>query len=117
QVHALQDAIKVSQTDVGRFEAPNWDQASQKKVRDALLVLATTMSDFKKAFGTRQEVDPVRHLIGTAAGWGGNPDKDATYLNVTPSKNDGTTVYKLDVPAKIPVNAFWSVIVYDAEGR
>ena len=89
QVHALQDAIKVNQKDAGSFEVPNWDQASQKKVRDALLVLASTIPDFKKAFGTKEEVDPVRHLIGTAAGWGGNPDKDATYLNVTPAKNDG----------------------------
>ena len=40
EVHALQDAIKVSQKNAGKFEAPNWDQASQKKVRDALLVLA-----------------------------------------------------------------------------
>ena len=24
-------------------------------------------------FGTKDEVDPVRHLIGTANGWGGNP--------------------------------------------
>ena len=37
----------------------------------------------------RSEVDPVRHLIGTAAAWGGNPDKDAIYLNITPAKNDG----------------------------
>jgi hypothetical protein len=36
QVHALQDAIKVSQASPGTFEAPNWDQASQKKLRDAL---------------------------------------------------------------------------------
>ena len=35
----LQDAIKVSQKSAGKFEMPNWDQASQKKVRDALLVL------------------------------------------------------------------------------
>src|SRR5690349_8632818 len=41
QVHALQDAIKVSQKDHGRFEVPNWDAASQKKIRDALLVLAS----------------------------------------------------------------------------
>jgi hypothetical protein len=40
QVHKLQDAIKVSQKAAGQFEVPNWDQASQKKVRDALLVLA-----------------------------------------------------------------------------
>jgi hypothetical protein len=115
QVHGLQDAIKVEQANAGSFEAPAWDQASQKKVRDALLVLATTIFDFKKAFGTKAEVDPVRHLIGTAAGWGGNPDKDATYLNITPAKNDGTTIYKLDVK-DVPVNGFWSVSLYDAEG-
>ena len=33
--------IKVEQTGgPGKFEVPNWDQASQKKIRDALLVLA-----------------------------------------------------------------------------
>lgn len=115
QVHALQDAIKVSQKRAGKFDVPNWDQASQKKVRDALLVLGSTIPDFKKAFGTKKEVDPIRHLIGTATGWGGNPDKDATYLNVTPARNDGTTVYKLNVK-DVPVNGFWSVSLYNAEG-
>jgi len=116
QVHALQDAIKVEQKSAGKFEIPNWDPVSQKKVRDALLVLSATIPDFKKAFGTRDEVDPVRHLIASASGWGGNPDKDATYLNVTPSKNDGKTIYKLNVK-DVPVDGFWSVIVYDAEGH
>jgi hypothetical protein len=117
QAHALQDAVKVSQKSPGKFEVPNWDQVSQKKVRDSLLALNSTLPDLRRAFGSRFQVDQVRHLIGTAAAWGGNPDKDAFYLNVTPAKNDGSTVYKLDVPAKVPVNAFWSVIVYDAEGR
>ncbi|WP_248309438.1 DUF1254 domain-containing protein [Bosea sp. Tri-44] len=115
QVHALQDAIKVSQKSPGKFEVANWDQASQKKVRDALIVLGSTIPDFKKAFGTRQQVDPVRHLIGSASAWGGNPDKDATYLNITPSGNDGKTVYKLAVK-DVPVNGFWSVSLYNAEG-
>ena len=115
EVHALQDAIKVEQASAGTFEIPDWDQASQKKVRDALLVLATTIPDFKVAFGTKDDVDPIRHLLGTAAGWGGNPDKDATYLNITPANNDGTTVYKLNVK-DVPVDGFWSVSLYDAEG-
>jgi len=73
EVHALQDAIKVSRKSPGKFEIPNWDPASQKKLRDALLVLGSTLPDFRKAFGTKEQVDPIRHLIGSAAAWGGNP--------------------------------------------
>jgi hypothetical protein len=116
QVHALQDAIKVSQESPGLFEVPNWDQTSQKKVRDALIVLGETITDSKRMFGTKDQVDPVRHLIGTANGWGGNPDKEAIYLNVIPKKNDGKTIYKLTVKDEVPVDGFWSISVYNAKG-
>ena len=115
KAHALQDAIRIEQVSAGRFELPNWDRESQKKVRDALLALASTMPDMKHAFGAKGEVDPVRRLIGAAAAWGGNPDKDATYLNITPPLNDGKTVYRLNVK-DVPVDGFWSVIVYNREG-
>ncbi|MFJ5282760.1 DUF1214 domain-containing protein [Pseudomonas sp. NPDC088429] len=114
-VHALQDKVTVSQKSLGKLELPAWEASSQKKVRDALLVLSSTIPDFKKAFGTKGEVDPVRHLLGSASAWGGNPDKDATYLNVTPSENEGTTTYKLTVK-DVPVDGFWSVSLYNAEG-
>jgi hypothetical protein len=115
EVHALQDAIKVNQKSEGKFEIPNWDEASHKKVREALLVLAATLPDSKRMFGTKQAVDPVRFLLGAAVGWGGNPDKDAAYLQVTPAKNDGEGVYKLNVK-DVPVSGFWSVSVYNAQG-
>jgi hypothetical protein len=116
QVHALQDGLKIDQPGgPGKFEAPDWDQASQKKVRDALLILATTMPDFNKAFGSKADVDPVRHLVASAAAWGGNPDKDATYLNITPANNDGKQIYTLDVK-DVPVDGFWSISLYNAQG-
>jgi hypothetical protein len=115
QVHTLQDAIKVSQNSLGRFEVPNWDQTSQKKVRDALLVLVPPVIGSKRVYGTKDQVDPVLHLIGTAAGWGGLPEKDAFYLGGTPVKNDGTTIHRLNVK-DVPVDGFWSVSVYNAEG-
>ena len=116
QVAALQDAIKVSQKETGKFEVPNWDQASQKRIRDALLVLSASTDGFKRAFGAKGQVDPIRHLLGTAAGWGGNPDQDATYLSFAPEKNDGVTVYRLNVPGNVPVDAFWSISLYNAQG-
>jgi hypothetical protein len=114
QVHALQDAIKISQKDPGQFEIPNWDEASRLKVRQALLTLATGM-DSKRMFGARGEVDPIHHLIGTAAGWGGNPESAALYILVTPPTNDGATVYRLNVK-DTPVDGFWSISVYNADG-
>lgn len=116
QVHALQDTIKVEQPGgPGKFEVPDWDQASQKKVRDALLALASTLPDTKLSFGPKDKVDPVRHLIQSAAAWGGNPQEDALYLSVTPDKNDGQTIYKLSVK-DVPVDGFWSISVYNGDG-
>jgi hypothetical protein len=116
QVHALQDAIKVSQKSPGKFEVPNWNTQQQKEIRDALLVLSKYNSGFDNAMGPRGKVDPIRHLLVTAGGWGANPDKDARYASITPEKNDGTTIYKLRVPGNVPVDGFWSITLYNGDG-
>lgn len=113
--HRLQDAITVRQDDIGSFDVPRWDPVSQKKVNDALLELAQTIPDTRGMFGTEADTDPVRHLIGAAAAWGGNSETEALYLNVTPARNDGNTVYRLTVK-DVPVKAFWSVTVYNKNG-
>jgi hypothetical protein len=70
QAHALQDGTKVEQKAIGSFDVPKWDEASQKKVRSALLELAATLPDTNRMFGTKDQVDPVRRLIGRLGlGW------------------------------------------------
>jgi para-nitrobenzyl esterase len=114
--NALQDAIKVEQASTGKFEVPDWDPVSQAKVRDALNALAPLRGDDTGAmFGTRNEVDPVAHLIGTAIGWGGNPRYAAVYASAYPKENDGKTVHKLTVK-DVPVDGFWSISLYNAKG-
>ena len=116
QANALQDAVKVKQPGgPGKFEVPNWDAASQKRVREALVVLGESIPDWRHAAGRKGEVDAVRHLIVTATGWGLNPDKDAIYLNVTPARNDDTTIHKLEVK-DVPVDGFWSISLYGSDG-
>jgi hypothetical protein len=115
KVHELQDAIGVDQPGgPGTFEVPKWDSVSQKKVRDALIVLGTTLTDTSHAFGAKDQVDPIQRLISAATTWGGNPRKDAIYLNFTPEKNDGNTIYKLLV-ADVPVDGFWSISLYNRD--
>jgi hypothetical protein len=116
RVHALQDALKIDQPKgPGKFEVPKWDPVSQKKVRDALIVLGTTLTDTSRSFGMKNEVDPVQRLISAATTWGGNPRRDAMYLNFTPAKNDGETIYRLKL-GDVPVDGFWSISLYNGDG-
>lgn len=115
KVDVIQDNIIVKQKSSGKFEVPDWDEESLKKTRVRILALSDGITDSKGMFGDVTEVDPIKHLIGTAVGFGGNSEKDATYLNFNPIINDGIVAYEFTVK-DVPVNGFWSVSVYNADG-
>ena len=114
-VHKLQDAIKAEQPAPGRFEVPPWDPASHRRVRDALNVLADTLPDKNRMFGAKGQVDPVRHLLGLGVGLGRQPGQGGNLPQRHAGPQRRATPYRLTVK-DVPVDAFWSVSVYNAEG-
>ena len=114
--HALQDAIEVRQASPGNLELPNWDTESLVTTRKQINGLAAAISSFPDAFGERGMVNRINHFLASAYGWGGNPERGAMYFNVTPDQNNGNIAYTLTMPADVPVEAFWSVTVYNKNG-
>lgn len=112
-VAELQDAIRLEAHSARAFEMPDYDTASLDATRSALLSLAAGLRGFDRTFGGKDDVDPVRHLIGAAAGWGGLPITEASYVGVAPQQPVG--FYDLTL-RDVPVDAFWSVSVYNAQG-
>jgi hypothetical protein len=113
-VAVVQDQLGISATSDRPFELPPYETGSLDRTRDALLHLAAEQTSFAGSFGREEDVDPVHHLIGTAAGWGGLPDAEATYVGVSPNLPVGE--YELTVADDVPVDGFWSISVYNAEG-
>jgi hypothetical protein len=112
-VNELQDRFAIEAGSSSPFEMPDYDTAGLDATRNSLLELARGLRGFDHAFGSRAEVDPIRHLLGTAAGWGGLPDREAQYIGVEPRLPVGE--YSLTV-RDVPVDGFWSISVYDAHG-
>jgi len=116
KAHALQDAIQIRQASPGKLELPDWDMESLVVTRKTLNELAATIDGVPHGFGPRGGVDPTQHLVAAAYGWGGNPQRGAMYFNVVPKMNDGKSAYTLTMPKEVPVQAFWSVTVYNKDG-
>ncbi|KAM9862362.1 hypothetical protein ACI1US_01682 [Leucobacter sp. BZR 635] len=113
EVNRLQNALKLTGGGSGPFPLPDYDEASHTETREAILTLARGVSKYDRSFGTAAEVDPVMHLLGTASGWGGLPEYEATYISV--SENLPVAEYRLRL-SDVPVDAFWSVSLYNAAG-
>lgn len=112
-VGALQDRLGLTASAETAFECPDYDVESLDATRGALLTLAAGLTGFDRMFGDRGQVEPIRHLIGTAAGWGGLPTTEAAYVGAVPHEGPGD--YDLTL-SNVPVDAFWSISVYNTEG-
>lgn len=115
KAHAAQDKIKVSGGGNGPFIAPNWDKEQLAVARKAINDLSALGFDASHAFGSKEEVRPIDYLVGAGAGWGGLPRSAAMYVMDSVNENDGKTLHAVTVK-EVPVDAFWSVTVYNAEG-
>lgn len=113
--HAAQDGIVMTGGGDGPFEAPNWDLEQLATARQAMNDLALLGFDVTRAFGAKDEVTPIDHLIGALSGWGGLPPRSAVYLIDEVDQNDGDTPHAVTV-TDVPVRAFWSVTVYNSDG-
>ena len=83
-VNDLQDQLGLTAVSQVPFAAPEYEAETFTATREAVLALAKGIGGFDGAFGRREDVSPVRHLLGTAAGWGGLPESEAYYVNVDP---------------------------------
>jgi hypothetical protein len=115
KAQAAQDGIKLGGGGSGPFNAPDWDKEALAVARKALSDLATLGFNSRYAYGRKDEVRPVDFLVGAAAGWAGLPASAAMYVVDSVDENDDKTTYSLTAK-DVPVDAFWSITVYNADG-
>lgn len=111
--HALQDGLVLEAGSAKPYTHPGYDEDSLKTTTGLLLELAQGVPDSSQMFGPKAEVDAIRHLLGTAFGWGGLPESEAVYISETAPKPAGH--YTMTV-SDVPVDGFWSISIYNQDG-
>jgi hypothetical protein len=92
-----------------------FDNTSYLYTKNLILKLFETSKTMSSVgmFGKKNEINELKHIMGVAMGWGGL--KQALYNSVYPKNNNGIQEYSLTF-RDVPVNAFWSIIIYDKNG-
>ena len=116
RAHALQDQIVTEQDDIGVFDVPNWDRGEVEQMRSTLSILAPYATDSTKAFGRKEDLDPVYWVLGAAIGWGGLTAAAARYESAHPDRNDDGTVTihfggDPDQPNHLPIVPGWNYTI------
>lgn len=117
-VNNIQDNIYIESNNYStNLSLPDFDFDSYKYTKELINKLfetAPTMSSIGM-FGKKGEVNELKHIMGVNMGWGGLSEKYAYYESIIPENNDGYQEYSLSFN-EVPVNAFWSIIIYDKNG-
>lgn len=113
-VNSIQNKLVIDAASAEPLPPDIWDQESLQTLSAKYREQAAGYSSYKGMMGPRGTVNEATRHIAAAAGWGLNPDKDATYLNFAggtdPSKGYCATY-------QVPENdAFWSITIYGDDG-
>ena len=112
-VHDLQDQLTIEAASAKPYIHEAYDEESRKLTHGLILELAKGVPDSTSTFGTKETVNPLRHLTGAASGWGGMPEYEAFYLLKTEPRPVGD--YTMTIK-DVPFDGFWSVAIYNRDG-
>lgn len=119
-MQSRQDAAVIDAKSAKPFTSKNYNQNDLNALRTKLIGrMAEVQARSHLAFGKKDEVDPVVHLVASAAGWAGLPATHAMYLpDMTVIERSGVcSAVTFEAPnLQYDKGAFWSITAYNAEG-